>query len=148
MSSYSRLIPPLAVAVAAVALAGCGGSDQKAASADTATTSATTSAAPAASAASASALAVASPADGSLVYDPKQLSAPAGAVRIAYANPSAVPHNIAVEDQSGKAVGSEVKPFVKGEQTLKASLKAGTYTYYCSVPGHRQAGMVGTLTVK
>jgi uncharacterized cupredoxin-like copper-binding protein len=31
---------------------------------------------------------------------------------------------------------------------VSAQLKPGNYTFYCSVPGHRQAGMQGTLTVK
>jgi plastocyanin len=35
-----------------------------------------------------------------------------------------------------------------GSQSKKIDLKPGKYTFYCSVPGHRQAGMVGTLTVK
>jgi uncharacterized cupredoxin-like copper-binding protein len=34
-----------------------------------------------------------------------------------------------------------------GRSTVTATLKAGTYTFYCSVPGHEQAGMRGTLTV-
>jgi uncharacterized cupredoxin-like copper-binding protein len=38
--------------------------------------------------------------------------------------------------------------FMGGTKTLKLTLKAGTYTYYCSVPGHRAAGMQGTLTVQ
>jgi uncharacterized cupredoxin-like copper-binding protein len=32
--------------------------------------------------------------------------------------------------------------------TFTADLKAGTYIFYCQVPGHEQAGMKGTLTVK
>ena len=38
--------------------------------------------------------------------------------------------------------------FMGGAKTLKLTLKAGTYTFYCSVPGHRAAGMHGTLTVQ
>ncbi len=36
----------------------------------------------------------------------------------------------------------------KGTESVKVSLKTGTYTFFCEVPGHRQAGMLGTLTVK
>jgi uncharacterized cupredoxin-like copper-binding protein len=35
-----------------------------------------------------------------------------------------------------------------GSKTLAVTLKPGTYKFYCSVPGHRQAGMEGTLEVK
>jgi uncharacterized cupredoxin-like copper-binding protein len=38
--------------------------------------------------------------------------------------------------------------FDSGTTSFNVTLKTGTYTYYCSVPGHRQAGMQGTLTVK
>ena len=149
MFSYARVIPSLAATFTVLALAGCGGSGDTASNgAAKAPVTTVAAVAPATPTAASAALAVASPADGSLVYDPKQLSAAAGALSIAYANPSPVPHNIAVEDSSGKLVGSEIKPFAQGERTLKVTLKAGTYTYYCSVPGHRQAGMAGTLTVK
>ena len=38
--------------------------------------------------------------------------------------------------------------FDHGAKSFKVTLAAGTYTYYCSVPGHREAGMQGTLTIK
>jgi uncharacterized cupredoxin-like copper-binding protein len=37
--------------------------------------------------------------------------------------------------------------FMGGTKSMTMTLAAGTYTFYCSVPGHRQAGMQGTLTV-
>jgi uncharacterized cupredoxin-like copper-binding protein len=57
-----------------------------------------------------------------------------------------VPHAIAVEgngvDEDGETVEKD------GVSKVSADLKPGTYTFYCSVPGHREAGMEGTLTVK
>ncbi|MEY2463306.1 MAG: hypothetical protein QOH64_1444, partial [Acidimicrobiaceae bacterium] len=64
------------------------------------------------------------------------------------ANQSGVPHNIAIQQgTSGPTLGAS--PIVpKGLVMAKVTLKAGTYTYFCQVPGHRAAGMLGTLTVK
>ena len=88
------------------------------------------------------------PADpsGGLAYSFGSAEAPAGALEIDSPNESSVDHNIAVE---GSGV-SEVGPVVKngGVSKVSADLKAGEYTFYCSVPGHRQGGMQGKLTVK
>ena len=48
---------------------------------------------------------------------------------------------------AGKVLGA-TPPFSGGTKTLSLNLPAGTYTFYCSVPGHEQAGMKGTLTVR
>jgi plastocyanin len=90
---------------------------------------------------------VSSPADGSLVFQPNGLQAKPGNVAIDYDNPSPVPHSIAVATANGNVVG-EVQPFSGGKQTLDLNdLKPGKYVFYCTVPGHREAGMEGDLTV-
>jgi plastocyanin len=81
-----------------------------------------------------------------LAFDKKTLTAKAGQVTIVMSNPSPTPHNVAVKggkvDEQGEVVGEG------GTSQVTATLTPGRYTFYCSVPGHRAAGMKGTLTVK
>jgi plastocyanin len=85
---------------------------------------------------------------GALKYNTTKLNANAGNVTVAFVNESSVPHNVTVEDSGGKELGA-TKDVTKGNDTLKLdNVKPGTYTFFCSIPGHEQAGMKGTLTVR
>ena len=90
-------------------------------------------------------LALAANPTGLLSYNTKQLAARAGTVTIVMANMAPVEHNVTVAQ--GTTVLGATPKFTGGTKTLTLKLKPGTYTFYCSVPGHRQAGMEGTLTV-
>jgi plastocyanin len=81
-----------------------------------------------------------------LAFDKTELSAKPGKVTIDFNNPSPIPHNVVIEQNGKELAGFE--PIAEGEEEVSAELKAGTYTFFCSVPGHREAGMEGTLTVK
>jgi len=83
--------------------------------------------------------------EGNLSYDTKTLSAKAGTVTITMTNMAPLEHNVTIA--SGSTVIGATPTFTGGARTLSLTLKPGTYTFYCSVPGHRQAGMEGTLTV-
>ena len=83
--------------------------------------------------------------EGALSYNTKQLSAKAGPVTITMANMSPVEHNVTIAQ--GSNVLGATPTFQGGSRSITLKLKPGTYTFYCSVPGHRQAGMEGTLTV-
>jgi plastocyanin len=81
-----------------------------------------------------------------LKFDKSALSAKPGRVTIVMKNPSTLPHDVAI---TGNGVDVKGKTVTQGgTSTVIAKLKAGTYTFYCSVDSHRQAGMEGTLTVK
>jgi plastocyanin len=82
---------------------------------------------------------------GLLAYNTKQLSAKAGTVTITFTNNSPLEHNVTVAEGT-KALGA-TPTFKGGSKTLTLTLKPGKYVFYCSVPGHRQAGMEGTLSV-
>lgn len=87
-----------------------------------------------------------SPEDGSLVFDPDGLEAPAGSITLNYDNPSPVGHNIAVELE-GETIG-ESDTVVGAIATLELTEVApGEYVFFCAVPGHRESGMEGDLTV-
>jgi mono/diheme cytochrome c family protein len=83
---------------------------------------------------------------GALYFVFADATAPAGQLTIESPNESAVDHNIAVE---GNGV-DEKGPVVKngGVSDIEVDLDAGEYTFYCSVEGHREGGMEGTLTVE
>ena len=84
---------------------------------------------------------------GALAYDATALEAPAGTVSLVLTNDSSVPHNVAIEAEDGTVVVEGEIFSGGGTRTTTAELEAGTYTFFCSVPGHREAGMEGTLTV-
>jgi mono/diheme cytochrome c family protein len=88
------------------------------------------------------------PADpnGQLAYITKQANAPAGPLEIDSKNDATIPHDISIEGNGVNSSGKDVQG--GGVSTVKVTLKPGKYTFYCSVPGHREGGMEGTLTVK
>jgi plastocyanin len=83
---------------------------------------------------------------GALAYDVTELTATAGKVTITMENPSPLPHNVAIKGNGVDVKGPVV--FSDATSTVSAELQPGTYTFYCSVPGHEAAGMKGTLVVK
>ncbi len=78
-----------------------------------------------------------------LEFDPEQVSVAAGEVEFSLNNTGAVEHDLVIEE-AGDELVAHADP---GEvATGSIELEAGTYTYYCSIPGHR-ATMEGTLEV-
>jgi plastocyanin len=88
------------------------------------------------------------PADssGALAYQFADATAKPGAVTIESKNDSSINHDISIEGNGVDEHGQIVKD--GGVSTVKVTLKPGNYTFYCSVPGHREGGMEGKLTVK
>jgi uncharacterized cupredoxin-like copper-binding protein len=131
---------------AMLAVAGCGGDDEKPASSSKSdSTPAPTATEAAASGGGGENITLAAD-KSALKFDKSALEAKAGKVTLTMDNPSDIPHAVAIEgngvDVDGKTVG-------KGEKSVaSADLKPGTYEFYCPVPGHEEAGMKGKLTVK
>lgn len=78
-----------------------------------------------------------------LAFEPSELEAEAGTISIALTSEGSLVHDVVVEE----AGNTEVVEARGGTEVGTIDLDAGTYTFYCSVPGHRTAGMEGTLTV-
>ncbi len=85
---------------------------------------------------------------GQLKYTTDTLTAKAGNVTIDLNNPQALTHDVAVENSSGTVIGKSPLVAQGSTSVTLDNLKPGTYTYFCTVPGHKDAGMQGTLTVK
>jgi uncharacterized cupredoxin-like copper-binding protein len=84
---------------------------------------------------------------GGLSFTEDEATSKAGSVTVTLTNQAPVPHDVRIEDQGGKDIGG-TEVITESSESAKVNLKPGDYTFYCSVPGHRQAGMEGTLTVE
>jgi plastocyanin len=83
--------------------------------------------------------------NGKLAFTKKSAKAKSGKVTIRMANPSSFPHAIAIK---GKGVNKKGKVVKKGgTSVVTATLKKGSYEFYCPVKGHEAGGMKGTLRV-
>jgi uncharacterized cupredoxin-like copper-binding protein len=138
----------------ALALAACGSSKKSSSSststpAPAASSSSSTSSTPSSSSSGGSgALTLKAVETNGLSFDKKTLTAKAGKVTLTMDNGSsnAQMHGIAVEGKGVDKDGKIVQP--GGTSTVTVTLKPGTYEFYCPVPGHKQAGMEGKLTVQ
>lgn len=146
-----KLAALLVLALAAVALVACGSS-----SSSSSTEAESTSEAPAkeesseggkeAGGGSGTVSVEASP-EGNLEFVQSSISAKAGKDTLDFTNESEVPHDVKIENSKGEEVGG-TEIVAGGTESAVVELEPGEYTFFCSVPGHRQAGMEGTLTVK
>lgn len=132
-------------ALAVLGLAACGGGDD-----DDETTAAaqpTTTAAAGGGGGGGSTVDISTPSGSDLAFNQKDVSAKAGSVTIDFDNMQSLQHDVKVEDSSGQQLGG-TDLVSSATATATVDLQPGSYTFFCSVPGHREAGMEGTLTVK
>ena len=136
----------VATALAVFGLVACGGDDNGSGSTSD-VTAATTTETTAGGGGPGGTVSISAPADGSLAYDQTSVSTKPGVVTIDFNNPASLSHDVRVEDSAGNQLGG-TDLVSQGSATATIDLQPGTYTFFCDVPGHRQGGMEGTLTVQ
>jgi uncharacterized cupredoxin-like copper-binding protein len=146
-----KLAALLALALASVALVACGGSSNSNEENTATTTGAEETSATGGeggeSSGGSSTLQFEADPNGQLAFTTTKATTKAGKVTIDFKNPQALPHDVKIESSGGEEIGG-TETVSEGSDSATVNLKPGTYTFYCSVPGHREAGMEGTLTVK
>ena len=142
-----KLATLLVLGLVSAALVACGGSDDSTTTPTESGGNANAAPESGKEAAGGSTLEFEADPEGALAYTTTEASANAGKLTIDFNNPQSVTHDVAIEDSAEKTV-AQTDLIGQEETSTTANLKPGTYTFYCSVPGHREAGMEGTLTVK
>jgi plastocyanin len=135
------------VAAAALVLSACGGDDETSTSAATTSATETTTTGGGGSGGGGETVSFEADPSGQLAYTQTDVTAKPGNATIEFDNPSSTGHDVVIEDESGNEI-AKTDIITDSNASTTADLKAGTYTFFCSVPGHREAGMEGTLTVK
>lgn len=85
--------------------------------------------------------------DNSFAFEQDSLETKAGTTTFEFDNPASLGHDFCVEGFGGDELGC-TEVISESSATLDLDLQAGEHTFYCSVAGHREGGMEGTLTVK
>ena len=133
-----RAMPLLFVLAASVlALSACGGG-----SSSSSTTPATTGGG--GGGGGSSTVKISADPSGALKYEQTDVSATAGSITIDFTNMSSLPHDVTIE---GNGASGATDTITDSTTSTTVDLEPGTYTFFCSVDGHRAAGMEGTLTV-
>ncbi len=130
-----RRIELAALLLSAVVLVGCGGAASGAAKA------------PVAGSAAGSSQSVTLKSTDQMRFEPATLTVRANSpVNLTLDNSgAALIHDFVIDNAGGRPVKMEAQPHSRA--TGEFTLPAGTYQFYCAQPGHREAGMVGTLIV-
>ena len=132
-----RALPLLFVLAASVlALSACGGG-----SSSSSTTPATTGGG---GGGGGSTVKISADPSGALKFEQTDVSATAGSITIDFTNMSSLPHDVTIEGNGASGATDEI---TDSTTSTTVDLEPGTYTFFCSVDGHRAAGMEGTLTV-
>ena len=144
---YRKLLASVAViALASFAFAACGDDDEDTTSAETTSEETTTTDTGAGAGGGGATVTFTADPGGGLSYEETSAETTAGSVTVELVNESSTPHDVTIEGPDGDVGQTET---ISGSTTTTSvDLEAGDYTFYCSVPGHREAGMEGTLTVK
>jgi plastocyanin len=124
------------------------GATGQAAAGDTGAAGTDTTRAPATGGTKGTKVAISADPAGTLKFNTSKLNAKPGEVTIAFTNKSDTPHDVTIADDKNKVLGKTEEISAKSTTAQVKVDKPGTYSFYCSVPGHRQAGMEGTLTVR
>ena len=85
---------------------------------------------------------------GALAFVTSRATAKPGSLMFVSVNKASIPHNIALRDPGGKLIKEGPDVTGGGSSKFSASVKAGKYSFVCTVPGHEEGGMKGDLTVK
>jgi uncharacterized cupredoxin-like copper-binding protein len=79
--------------------------------------------------------------------DPGTLTLPSGAITFAILNRGVIDHNLAIENSQRQILATSASFAAGRSGTFDVTLAPGNYTMVCTLPAHREAGMVGTLTI-
>jgi plastocyanin len=140
-----KVLALFGLSLAAIALVACGSSSNNSTSATS--TSSGAAAGGGGGGGGGQTISISADPKGALKYNTTKLSAKAGSDTFDFTNDAPLAHDFTIETPSGQKVAATPK-FSGGTKSVTAALKPGTYTFLCTVPGHADAGMKGTLTVK
>ena len=141
-----KLLALIAIAAIPVALAACGSDDSTSTSAASETTSSTAASTDSSTTASSGGGQTVKIGESEYKLDPSDATLKAGSVTLAVTNDGTITHNLQIEGNGVEETTDSLAPGDTGELTV--DLKPGSYEMYCTIDGHKDLGMEGTVTVQ